>query len=34
MKYVLSRQGQETVVKDGFGQLPDKLIERNLKALD
>ncbi|MGA2258856.1 MAG: phosphate ABC transporter substrate-binding protein [Thermoguttaceae bacterium] len=34
LKYVLSKQGQEIVVKDGFGQLPDKTIEKNLKALD
>jgi phosphate transport system substrate-binding protein len=34
LKFVLSKQGQEIVVKDGFGQLPDKMIEKNLKAID
>jgi phosphate transport system substrate-binding protein len=34
LKFVLSKQGQEIVVKDGFGQLPDKTIAKNLKALD
>jgi phosphate transport system substrate-binding protein len=34
LKYILSKQGQEIVVKDGFGRLPDKLIEKNMKALD
>src|SRR5271165_778794 len=34
LKFVLSKQGQEIVVKDGFGQLSDKTIEKNLKALD
>ena len=34
LKFVLSKQGQEIVVKDGFGQLPDKTIEKNVKALD
>ena len=34
LKFVLSKQGQEIVVKDGFGALPDKLIEKNLHALD
>ena len=34
LKFVLSKQGQEIVVKDGFGQLPDKMIEKNVKALD
>jgi len=31
---VLSKQGQEIVVKDGFGQLPTKVIDKNLKALE
>ncbi len=34
LKFVLSKQGQEIVVKDGFGQLPDKMIDKNLKLLD
>jgi phosphate transport system substrate-binding protein len=34
LTFVLSKQGQEIVVKDGFGQLPDKAIEKNLKALE
>jgi phosphate transport system substrate-binding protein len=34
LSFVLSKQGQEIVVKDGFGQLPDKTIEKNVKALD
>ena len=35
LKFVLSKQGQEIVVnKGGYGQLPDKMIEKNVKALD
>ena len=34
LKFVLSKQGQETVVKDGYGQLPDKVIDKNVKVLD
>jgi phosphate transport system substrate-binding protein len=34
IRFVLSKQGQEIVVKDGFGQLPKRTIEKNLKALD
>ncbi len=34
LKFVLSKEGQEIVTKDGFGQLPDKTLEKNLKALD
>jgi phosphate transport system substrate-binding protein len=34
LKFVLSKQGQEIVVKDGFGQLPDDKIEKNVRALD
>ncbi len=34
LKFVLSKQGQELVVKDGYGVLPDKMIEKNVKLLD
>jgi phosphate transport system substrate-binding protein len=34
LKFVLSRQGQEIVVKDGFGPLPLKLIDEQLKLLE
>jgi phosphate transport system substrate-binding protein len=34
LKYVLSKEGQEIVVKDGYGQLPTRTIEKNLKGLD
>ncbi len=34
LKYVLSKQGQTIVVKDGYGQLPDKMIDKNIKLLD
>ena len=34
LRFVLSKQGQEIVIKDRFGQLPDKMIEKNLKALE
>jgi phosphate transport system substrate-binding protein len=33
MKFVLSRQGQEVVVKDGFGPLPAAVIEKELARL-
>jgi phosphate transport system substrate-binding protein len=34
LKFILSKQGQEIVVKDGFGQLTDPMIEKNVKALE
>ncbi len=34
LKFVLSKEGQEIVVKDGFGPLPVKLIEEQLKVLE
>ncbi len=35
LKFVLSKQGQEIVVnKGGYGQLPDKMIEKNVTQLD
>ena len=34
MRFVLSKQGQEIVVKDGFGPLPPKVIEQQLKILE
>jgi len=34
LKFVLSKQGQNIVIKDGYGQLPDKMIEKNVKQLD
>jgi phosphate transport system substrate-binding protein len=34
LRFVLSKQGQDIVVKDGFGQLPDKMLEKNLKVLE
>ncbi len=35
LKFVLSKQGQEIVInKGGYGQLPDKMIEKNVKLLD
>ena len=34
LKFVLSKQGRETVVKDGFGQLPTKVIDKNVKILE
>jgi phosphate transport system substrate-binding protein len=34
LKFVLSKEGQKIVVKDGFGPLPIKLIEEQLKALE
>ena len=33
MKFVLSKKGQEIVVKDGYGELPDSMIEKQLKML-
>jgi phosphate transport system substrate-binding protein len=34
IKFVLSKEGQEIVVKDGFGALPLKQIEEQLKAIE
>jgi phosphate transport system substrate-binding protein len=34
LKFVLSQQGQAIVVKDGYGELPIKVIEKNVKLLD
>jgi phosphate transport system substrate-binding protein len=34
MKYVLSKEGQEIVAKDGFGPLPVILLEEQLKLLE
>lgn len=34
LKFVLSPQGQEIVVKDGYGPLPAAVIAKQLKALD
>jgi phosphate transport system substrate-binding protein len=33
LKFVLSKEGQEIVVKDGFGALPAKQIEAQLKVV-
>lgn len=33
LRYALSREGQEVVVKDGYDPLPAKLVEEQLKAL-
>jgi len=33
LKYVLSREGQEIVVKDGYGPLPAKVIQKQQEAL-
>lgn len=33
LRFVLSKQGQEIVVKDGYGPLPATVIEKQLKAL-
>jgi len=33
LKFVLSREGQEIVVKDGYGVLPAKVIEKQLELL-
>jgi phosphate transport system substrate-binding protein len=34
LKFVLSKEGQDLVVKDGFGALPGRIVARNLKALE
>jgi phosphate transport system substrate-binding protein len=34
LKFVLSKEGQDIVVKDGYGALPAKIVERNIKLLD
>jgi phosphate transport system substrate-binding protein len=34
LKFVLSKDGQEIVTKDGFGSLPVKVIEEQLKIID
>jgi phosphate transport system substrate-binding protein len=34
LKFVLSKEGQEIAVKDGFGALPPKQIEEQLKVLE
>jgi phosphate transport system substrate-binding protein len=34
LKFVLSKEGQEIVVKDGFGPLPAKMIEKQLKSIE
>jgi phosphate transport system substrate-binding protein len=34
IKFVLSREGQEIVIKDGYGPLPAAAIEKQLKLLD
>jgi phosphate transport system substrate-binding protein len=34
LKFVLSQEGQAVVVKDGYGALPEKMIEKNLKILE
>lgn len=34
IKFVLSKEGQSVVLKDGYGALPSKIIERELKKLD
>lgn len=33
LKYVLSREGQEVVVKDGYGALPAKVLQKQLELL-
>jgi phosphate transport system substrate-binding protein len=33
LKYVLSREGQEIVVKDGYGPLPAKMVSQQLEVL-
>lgn len=33
LKFVLSREGQEIVVKDGYGPLPAKVVEKQLELL-
>ena len=32
LKFVLSKEGQEIVVKDGYGPLPAKMIEKQLEG--
>jgi phosphate transport system substrate-binding protein len=34
LKFVLSKEGQDLVVKDGFGALPGRMVGKNLKALE
>jgi phosphate transport system substrate-binding protein len=34
LKFVLAKEGQEIVVKDGFGALPAKQVEEQLKLLE
>lgn len=34
IKYVLSKEGQEAVVKDGYGPLPVSVIEKQLKLIE
>lgn len=34
IKFVVSREGQEIVIKDGFGPLPLKVVEAQLKAIE
>jgi phosphate transport system substrate-binding protein len=34
LKFVLSKEGQEIVVKDGYGALPPKVVQKNLKILE
>ncbi len=33
LKYALSKEGQETVVKDGYDPLTAKMVDAQLKAL-
>ena len=34
LKFVLSKEGQAIVIKDGYGELPATVIEKNLKQID
>ena len=34
IKYVLSKEGQEVVIKDGYGPLPKSVIEKQLKLVE
>jgi phosphate transport system substrate-binding protein len=34
IKFVLSKEGQEIVAKDGFGPLPVKIIDEQLKLVE
>ncbi len=34
LKFVLSKEGQEIVIKDGYGPLPGAAVDSQLKALD